>query len=48
MTKTTTFSVSAGLASKCLANASESKILVIKADKNLYLAKHKGRNTVVS
>lgn len=46
MIKTRTFTVSANLASKCSANPSESKTLVIKADENLYLAKHKGRNTV--
>ncbi|MFT6738284.1 MAG: GGDEF domain-containing protein, partial [Kangiellaceae bacterium] len=38
----------AGLCSQRLVNIADSRILLSKADENLYLAKQKGRNLVVA
>lgn len=42
------FTISAGLCSQRLVNIADSRILLSKADENLYLAKQKGRNLVVA
>lgn len=46
--QTISFTVSIGVASKTLASADDARSVLIKADENLYLAKHKGRNTIVT